>query len=228
MPKIKEVDLAKQLIKSFDGTNYEVYQEVTTPNGSADIVLKYTFLWAVEVKLGMNLTVLAQAHYNQRYFNYSSVCLPGKSANSKTFDFGRKICKEWGIGIFTIDMRRHDSAAREYLKPRLNRKALTNRIILHERMKTYAEAGNSNGDRWTPFNQTVDDLKRYIHANPGCRLNDALSEIKHHYSSLSTAQNSIRQWIKTGVIEGISLNRGILTMDNDEQTISSNRNKAQG
>jgi len=220
MPKIKETDLAKQLIKSFDGTDYEIYQEVSTPNGSADIVLKYTFLWAVEVKLGMNLTVLAQAHYNQRYFNYSSICVPGKSVNSKTFDFGRKICKEWGIGIFI--------GTREYLKPRLNRKALIKRIILHERMKTYAEAGNSNGDRWTPFNQTVDDLKRYIHANPGCRLNDALSEIKHHYSSLSTAQNSIRQWIKTGVIEGISLNRGILTMDNDEQTISSNRNKAQG
>ena len=220
MPKIKETDLAKQLIKSFDGTDYEVYQEVTTPNGSAEIVLKYTFIWAVEVKLGMNLTVLAQAHYNQRYFNYSSICVPGKSVNSKTFDFGRKICKEWGIGIFI--------GTREYLKPRLNRKALIKRIILHERMKTYAEAGNSNGDRWTPFNQTVDDLKRYIHANPGCRLNDALSEIKHHYSSLSTAQNSIRQWIKTGVIEGISLNRGILTMDNDEQTISSNRNKAQG
>lgn len=210
MSKIKETDLAKQLIKSFDGSDYEVYQEVTTPNGSADIVLKYSFLWAIEVKLGMNLTVIAQARYNQRYFHYSSIAIPWKSRKGKTYNIGREICNNFGIGIFAISS---GGNVEEILKARLNRRAQSKWIILNERMKTYAEAGNSNGDRWTPFNQTVDDLKRYVRNNPGCHLKIALSEIDHHYHTLSSATSSIRQWIKTGVIKGISLNRGILTLE---------------
>lgn len=208
--KIKETDLAKLLIKSFDGSDYEVYQEVTTPNGSADIVLKYSFLWAIEIKLGMNLTVLAQARCNQRYFHYSSICI--KAQRGKTFDFGVKICKEWGIGVFVLF---GNGNLREYLRPKMQRKALTKTIILHERMKTYAEAGNSNGDRWTPFDQTVDDLKRYVRQNPGCRLKVALQEIDHHYHTLSSATSSIRQWINTGVIKGLELKQGILNEINE-------------
>lgn len=212
MTKITEVDLAKQLIKSFDGTDYEVYQEVTTPNGSADIVLKYGFLWAIEVKLGMNLTVIAQARYNQRYFHYSSIAVPAKARKGKTFNIGVEICRQWGIGIFLISSH---GGTNDHLKAKLNRNAITDHILLHEKMKTFAEAGNSNGDRWTPFNQTVDELKRFIRKNPECRLKNALTEISHHYSSLSSAQNSIRQWIRTGVIKGIALNRGILTLEDN-------------
>lgn len=212
MSKIKETDLAKQLISSFNGSNYEIYQEVTTPNGTADIVLKYSFIWSIEVKLGMNLTVIAQARFNQRYFHYSSICIPWKARAGKTFNTGLEICRNFGIGIFSVASRGNVD---EILKARLNRNALVKKIFLHERMKTYAEAGNSKGERWTPFNQTVDDLKRYVRQNPGCRLKTALQEIDHHYHTLSSATSSIRQWINTGVIKGLELKQGILNEINE-------------
>jgi hypothetical protein len=209
MAKLKETDIAKKLIDSFAGTGYEIFQEVTTPNGSADIVLRYGFTWAIEVKLGMSLTVLAQARYNLRYFNYSSICIPGKAINGKTFNFGREICKEWGIGIFIVPAH---NEVRELLTAKIQRNVLKKHITLIDAQKTFAEAGNSDGKRWTPFAQTVESLKYYIKNNPGCRLKIALQEIDHHYSSLSSAQSSIRQWVNDGVIKGIVINRGICNL----------------
>lgn len=209
--KIKETDLAKALIESFDGTKYEIFQEVETYIGIADIVLKHSFIWAIEVKTSLSLQVIAQAWMNTRIYNFSSICVPSVRS-SKGAELAHKICRDYGIGIFKI---RH-GACDEILKARFNRKAMIKSVRLVDQQKDFSEAGNANGERWTPFNQTVSELKRYIVKHPSCKLKDALTNIKHHYSSLSSAQNSIRQWIYSGVIQGIEINRGILTLTEDK------------
>lgn len=207
---MKEYELAEKLIESFNGTGYEIYQEVETYIGIADIVLKHAnFTWAIEVKTSLSLQVIAQAWHNQKIYNFSSICVPSpRRTRSKGADFAHKACADNGIGIFKID--RYGNVS-EVLKAKFNRPILKHRVNLVDQQKTYAKAGNANGDRWTPFNQTVSELKRYIKNNPGCKLKDALNNIGHHYASLSSAQNSIRQWINSGVIQGIEINRGILT-----------------
>lgn len=207
---MKEYELAEKFIESFNGTDYEIYQEIETYIGIADIVLKHAnFTWAIEVKTSLSLQVIAQAWYNQMIYNFSSICVPSpRRTCSKGADFAHKACADKGIGIFKID--RYGNVS-EILKAKFNRQILKHRINLVDQQKTYAKAGNANGDRWTPFNQTVSELKRYIKKYPGCKLKDALMNIGHHYASLSSAQNSIRQWINSGVIQGIEINRGVLT-----------------
>lgn len=200
--KIKESDLAKQLIQSFNGTQYEIYQEVETPCGVADIVLKSNFIWAIEVKTSLSLAVLAQARNNLRYFNFSSICVPRpRKGFTNGAVFAREICENYGIGIFKVDQFGEVNE----IKAKFQRKALTKRINLYEMCKTYAEAGNSDGKRWTPFNQTIFELRRYVEKNPGCKLRDALKHIKFHYVSISSACQSIPDLIGSGVIDTITM-----------------------
>ncbi len=206
---MKETDLAKQLIKSFDGTGYDVYQEVDSPVGSTDIVLKHpSFIWAIEIKLSFNLTVIAQADANLKYYNYSSICVPSPGSGTKNWNFGIKLCRQLGIGVFTS----YKYDFKERLKAKLQRKALTKKIILYEDKKDFANAGNNGGVRWTAFKETVQELEIYIKSNPGCKMRDALSHIKHHYASISSGQSSIVSLIKSGVIETISNDHGILNL----------------
>ena len=124
------------------------------------------------------------------------------------------ICKKYGIGVFKINIRDSYNEINETVKAKLNRKAIIKHVRLVDKQKTYSEAGNANGQRWTPFNQTISELTCYISKNPGCKLKDALSHIEHHYASISSAQNSIRTWINSGVIDNISIDRGVLNLKN--------------
>jgi hypothetical protein len=210
--KIKESDLAKVFIDSFDGSGYEVFQEVETYIGIADIVLKHAnFIWSVEVKTSLSMQVIAQAWENQRIYNFSSICVPSKK-HSKGSMMAMDICRKYGIGVFKINIYAAYNEINETVKAKLNRNANTKHVRLVEHQKTFSEAGNSDGRRWTPFNQTKLELTQYVSKNPGCKLKDALTNIKHHYASLSSAQNSIRQWINCGIIDNIEINRGVLNL----------------
>lgn len=212
MEKMKEVDLAKRLVEYLNGTNYEIYQEVECAPGIVDIVLKHSnFIWAVEVKTSFSLQVIGQALTNKPYFHYSSIAVP-HVRSSKGSEAGRRICEQWGIGIFEIFKW---DVVRESVKAKLNRSALVKYIDLHEYQKDYCEAGSENGKRWTAFNQTVSELENYVRKCPGCKLKDALTNISHHYASLSSAQNSIRQWIRTGLIKTLKIDNGNLMLIDD-------------
>jgi len=212
--KIKESEIAKLFIKNFDGSGYEIYQEVSSPIGTTDIVLKHDyFTWSIEVKTNFCFKVLEQAFANLKYYNYSSICVP-PSRQTKNFNFGIDICKQFGIGVFLQYNNIYNDNLREYLKAKLQRKARTDLVPLLEIQKDFAEAGNAEGKKWTPFAQTIRELEQYVSKNPGCKMRDALNHISHHYASLSSAQNSIRQWIKAGVIDSITNERGKLNLKN--------------
>lgn len=232
--KIIEEELAKKVIEYFDGTGYEIYQEVETHRGIVDIVLKYSnFIWAIEVKTSLSMSLIEQAYMNKILFNYSSIAYPkaiGRGGGtSKKFVFD--ILKNYGIGAIEIpikkppkeynklDVKRYKDflsikyfEAEEILKAKFYRKAMIKHVHLYDEQKNFAKAGNSNGKRFTAFQSTKLALIDYVEENPNCKLKDALMKIGHHYSSISSATNSIRTWINKGVIKEVVLNNGVLSL----------------
>lgn len=215
MVKLKETDLAKTMIGILEDGGYEVFQEVQAYEGYGspviDIVAKQgKILWSIETKVSLSMDVLAQAFWNMRYFHYSSICIP-KAKGSKGRYFALKVARDHGIGVFSIWP---DGAGVELEKARFNRRAFSASIKLHERQKTFAEAGNNNGKHWSPFQQTKENLIWYVTKHEGERLSALVAEISHHYSTPSEAANCIRQWIKKGVIKELRIDRGRVYLNN--------------
>jgi hypothetical protein len=208
--KISEKDFAKYIIQYLTDFGYEIYQEYETSAGNIiDIVAKSgNIIWAIETKLSLSLDVIYQAKKNLLYCHFSSICVPSlNTRGSKSRDIAEDILNYYGIGMFTINKY---GGIDENIKPSMNRKNFSKRLIFNESRKSYAEAGNSNGHRWTPFQQTKDELINYVKENPGCRLKDAVDNINHHYSKNSNANASLRHWISTGVIKNIIIDKGKL------------------
>ena len=90
------------------------------------------------------------------------------------------------------------------------RKAQTKYVYLCDEQKTYAEAGNADGKRWTPFRATVFNLIRLVEKSPGCKLSDAIKELEHHYASYGSAKSGLYAMINTGVIKELKIKKGRL------------------
>jgi len=204
---MKETEAAMAVIEML--TDHEIYQEVKTPWGTTDIVAKCgSILWAIEVKLSLNLVVLGQAWCNTQYFHYSSIAVP-KTNRKKGALAADHFCRQNGIGIIYIGNNYLGKPyASENLSAHFHRKAFTKYINLYEEQKTWAMAGNADGRAYTPFMGTKQQLIEYVKKHPGCPVREAMENINHHYHKLSTAMSCIRQWINKGVISELSLQNG--------------------
>ncbi len=206
---MKETDVAKYMVDHFKELNYEVYQEVTAPGGGiVDIVAKIgNIMFAVEVKTSLSLAVLAQAFNNKRYFHYSSICIPSKRMSGGS-NFARQIARDYGIGVF--ELINGNGYIDEVVEPKLNRKSLFKKVELFDEQKDWAEAGNADGKRYTTFGNTRKLLINYVTKNEGCKMKDALKEIKHHYRSSSSANTSLSHLISINVIDELEKVKGKL------------------
>jgi DNA polymerase/3'-5' exonuclease PolX len=68
-------------------------------------------------------------------------------------------------------------------------------------------AGTNSGRRWTPFQQTCENLRQFVKAHPGACLKDAIDGISTHYQTKSAARACIKQWAETGKIEGVRIEK---------------------
>jgi hypothetical protein len=149
-----ETDLARQVVLWLQDQNWEVYQEVDM-GGVADIVaVQGPLTWVIECKLSMGIALMEQAAGWIGQANYVSVAIPYVRHNV----FCRRVLKWLGIGILEVAADtsyrtdQHGSAVKEETRPRLSRKVKGKlRAALCEAHKTYAEAGNNQGRRWSPF-----------------------------------------------------------------------------
>jgi len=216
--KFSESDLAKVVVEYLSSIGWDVYQEVKVSYGGkiADIVAvlgKRT--WVVETKTTLNLSVLEQANYWKRISNYVSIAVP-KAKYSSGREFAKLICRERGIGIFYIDVKRSDDfRVKTIEEARLGRWAdkvvdkwflrenrqLRNMIC--EEHKTYALAGNSDGKHWSTFKATCKRVAKFVSENPGCNMREIVAKIDHHYSSDNSAYTSLLHWISIGKVDGL-------------------------
>lgn len=202
-----EIELAEQIINHLTKMGWEVYQEVQvfSYGNIADIVAtRDNIVWVLECKLSLSLSLLEQAHNWQPLAHYVSIVVPRKKQN-KQHGFTTQILKHFGIGCFTI--RSMDNAVIERTTPKLNKNTNAEYLqnCLTEQHKTWAKAGNSDGKRYTPFQDTKDQLIRFVTKTPGLPIKKVIAGIKHHYRKDSTARACILQWIHRGIITEVKL-----------------------
>lgn len=207
---MKETDLAKKVIDWLQDQKWDVYQEVQIFGGGeiADIVAKQgPLVWVIETKTSLSLAVIGQAYDWLHYSNYVSVAVP---TGKRRIGFAAHILRTYGIGLLRVNRYETEwsSSVSEVEHPILQRrvgKYLSE--ALNEGHKTYAEAGNNEGKRWSPFKQTCLEIYRYVRVNEGCTLKDVLNSVDHHYTSTATARSCIPKWAEAGKIERIRIEK---------------------
>ncbi len=197
-----ELELAREVVSWLLADDWEVYQEVQihTHGKVADIVaVRHGIVWIIEAKLSASLSLMEQAIYWLHEAHYVSVAIPQGRTNKVFSDYLR-----WkGIGILSVGIR----TVIQITDPRLLRRPTHKRILkrLTEQHKTFAAAGNADGKRWTPFQQTSRNVQRRVSEEPGITLKKLIDGLEHHYATASSARSSLSKWIQGGVIEGVEL-----------------------
>lgn len=203
---MKEVDLARKVIEYLTDLKWDCYQEVQvfSYGAVADIVAKQgQVIWIIETKTTLSLAVIGQAYEWLPWANYVSVAVP---AEKRHMGFAAQVLKTYGIGLLRVNQYEYDwtSPVSETTHPAFRRTKDKHVLdALNEGHKSYAEAGNSEGRRWSPFKETCLQIHRYVQANEGCTLKDVLNSVKHHYASTATARVCIPKWAEAGSIDGI-------------------------
>lgn len=152
----KETDIAKAAVDWLTSQNWEVYQEVQfRPFGRiADIVaVNGRLVWVVECKTSLNLALLEQAYRWRGYANFISIAVP-QARNGKGRGAAELFLKQFGIGKLSV----HPYDTHQTISPKLHRiKTNVLKNCLNEHQKTYAAAGNADGDG-RRFSRLVESL----------------------------------------------------------------------
>lgn len=200
MSKPTEQDLAAHVVALLHEMGREVFQEVNTGWGRADIVARRgKILWVIECKMSFGLAVIEQAwnHVRGGRVHYVSVAVPKTNINGW---LAEDICKKFGFGIISVNLKHSQPETREDTRPMFNRKATG--LPLHEEQKTWCMAGSACGGHYTPFKGTVRSLVSLVEKHPeGLPFADAIKKIDHHYSSFATAKTCLRGFIGTVIPE---------------------------
>ena len=202
---MKETELAKPVVQWLTDQHWDVYQEVqfNYGGGIADILaVKNNIMWIIETKTSMTFTVLEQA--SKWLSHYRSIAIP-----SAKRDTGRKfsylLADKVNVGIIEVNtrtfngsylvteiepaklMREHNEYCRKFMFPKLR-----------EEHKTFAEAGNNHGNRYTPYQGTINQVRNYIQKNPGCTIKEIFDELgRCHYSNTQSAKGSVLSALQT-------------------------------
>ena len=133
-----------------------------------------------------------------QYANYVSIAIPGERRKKGSL-FYEMACRQFGIGCLKV----FSNCVRETVRPKINRIPKWANISIHltEQQKTFAEAGNNKGQRWTPFQQTAQNIYDYLHQHPGATLKQVIDNVDHHYQTSATAKSCIALWIRKGIIQ---------------------------
>jgi len=210
--KSSEKEMGEFLIPWLNEQGWDVYPEVEIFRGGpvADIVGKRgNFLWAIEMKKSLSLDVINQADYWIRYANFSSVFVPTIGSGwSKKRQFAKKILSLTGIGLLEMRSGYGVTPVQETVTPIFRRK-VDSRLMntLNEGHKAMGVAGSNKGERWTPFKESVSAMKDYLKTNPGSSYEELISGIKHHWKTPSSARQCIKNYLDSGIIKGILVNK---------------------
>jgi hypothetical protein len=192
---MNETELAIKVIAWLEEQHWDVYQEVIFPHasGRADIVaVRAGYLWIIECKTSLTFTVLEQAAAWRCHFR--SIAVPstrGDRGRGIVYDIARDYLR---IGVLTVG----GNYVREYGKAPLMREHHQRSKWMIQQLKPEhkhaAKAGSNGGGYYTPYRATMDQVKRFIAANPGCTLKEIMTEIqdRHHYASDQSARTCVR------------------------------------
>ena len=192
--KITEKDLAKEVVEWLQSMGWTCYQEVRIGTMGAPIVdiigVKDMISWAVETKTGFTLHVINQAFHNTTKFHYSSIAIPepkasayGSYASNPGRDMGMRICKDYKIGVLTVDPELA-APVREVVQAKLIRNnheyqkhLVKTYCTTHHLSEQYAQAGSKGGGYFTPYKLMMTTAELFVKSNPGCTIEMILKEL---------------------------------------------------
>jgi hypothetical protein len=208
-----EAELARCVVAWLSNLGWDIYQEVQVGGyggAIADIVgMKGKLLCVVECKLSLGLRVLSQANDWRRMANLTYVAVPGYGRN-RDLGFAMDVAAMFGIGVLRVTPRQYLEIpdVKEIKRPTFRRNIASNlRECLNEGQKTYAEAGNPDGKRWTPFQETCRVVRQYAQSHPGATMKEVIDNVKTHYSTPMSARQSLAKWIELGLVPGLRIER---------------------
>lgn len=202
--KRSEEELAVHVVTWLKEKRFKVYQEVCAGSGVADIVAVLGDLhWIIECKTSLSLSVMAQARHWRGWAHLRSICVPATSRASIARDYAMECLENEHVGVITVKV---DGRLDEKSAPGLCRKPWALKRLKEglcdEQLDTCA-AGSSRGGYWTTFKSTRRRVLAFVKENPGCLMNQIVSDVDHHYGSRSSARACLRRYIEQGVIDDI-------------------------
>lgn len=199
---ISEEYLARRVVTELQRQGFVTYEEVSTGYGGkrADIVgVRGPVVAVVECKTSLSLKLLDQL----AAWRGKAHLIIGAHGFTRGGQSAERYCRLEGFGLWGVGFEQ----IKESVAPVLYRSVqsgIRGKLRDQQRSGEYAKAGTQGG-YWTPFGQTVRDLKIYAGQNPGAELRTALHDIQHHYHSIRSAVSAIPALIRSGVIKGLKV-----------------------
>jgi Holliday junction resolvase len=201
-----ESELVERAAEWLRTDGWECYFEVA-PWGSgaqrADIVAtRGSLLTVVECKLSLGWAVLAQCETWLRYAHLVWAAVPW----AERAGMAERVAEHFGIGV--LEVGHAEWRRRVHAHPGLRRRVDADKVRSVLSRAQQDTTPGSRGAYDTPFRQTCAALVAAV-KDAGGRLaaKDAITGLKHHYSSASCARSSLIERAERGVVEGIRIAR---------------------
>jgi len=198
-----EADYGEILVKWLKSYKYKVWQEVVISNGlSCDLVYLTDTFNTVEIKKELNDKVITQA-IRWTGSAKSWVAIPYKK-HTKSFWLKCDILHQLGIGLYEIDPSDEYYPVKIQFGASLIPRKQTKydwSLYLSDEHADDVRAGSQRGERSSPFKRTCEMIERYKSEHPDADLSECIKNVKHHYSSVSSAKSSLTKYIKMGTIK---------------------------
>ena len=202
-----ELELAAAVVAWLKAQHWEVYQEVQCEmyGPTADIVgLQGPASWVVEAKATLSLALIEQAMQWNGRAHFVSVAVPDSpSRQSRGRRAAERFLRREGIGLLCIS---RGGWVAQSLEAGMNRRLIPTLEVArfcNEAQRDWAPAGNADGLRWTPYQETCRAVARYVSEHPGCSIREAIEHTRHHYASDVSARSCLLKWINQGKVRGV-------------------------
>jgi hypothetical protein len=207
MMKRLEIDVGRAVRAWLLLDGWEVHSEVVYGRGGglrADIVARLgKVLWVVECKTTLGFAVVSQAMRWERVANMVSVAVPTSRAVHS--EAARRCLPVLGVGLLAVYAYGERGGVRQEVRPAIRRRVSTSlEEYLCEATRAHDSPGEQHGDYHTPFRGTCRAITDVLAKTPGLTTKELVAEIDHHYASDSTARSALVQWMRRGVIPGVS------------------------
>jgi hypothetical protein len=201
--------IAAAVADYFERAHADVYQEVISPiqgdTRRADLVaVDGPIVHIVESKPELSFDLLAQARYwSLLQFGVVWIAVPKLYRRSEARDEAVRVARSfYGFGVFVVDDVAQPICPPQVVAPPVDRSLVDS---LRPEQKTYAKAGSPSGGHFTSFKASCEALAKYVADNDGCKIEDAVKSILHHYASNQSAAKALFHWAREGKIAGVHI-----------------------
>ena len=194
---MKEADIALVVREGLIKAGWDVFPEASMLYGRGRADLACTMndsLFVVETKLSLSMKLIDQANewIRTKAVGQVAIAVPNRPVPRIVHE----ICQWKGIGIIMVHLpTRRIEIVREPVNlviwPVKARKMMDS---LHPDMKNYTPGTNK---KWsTPYNRTMGKVREFVTERPGEKIGVVVDSVEHHYSSRSSALQSMPRAIR--------------------------------